>query len=524
MPKDLSSSNQPPSPGMPSSRPDSDISRRNFIKAGAAIGSLSVLDHSSVASALTKIGAAPGGKKPNIVFIISDQFNIDAITHYKNHYQHVAYGGHWVNTPHLDRLAQEGYSFIESHTPDPVCSPSRSCMFTGRMAIETGVVKINIGLDKNIPNMGQWFEQHTNYRRVYCGKWHIGGHWNYPSVSGPRKIPGFETLPVGGSGMGIYTDPQVSNSAAAFIANNHGDTPYLLVASLMNPHDICYWATNLDGKRVTPEADIYELGDKLPILPPNFHYDFKEPYGEQPYRGFHGHTQWRNYTYDYYRMVEDIDEHVGRIMDAVRERNDDTVVIFTSDHGEGLGRHQRIEKWHPYQSSVKVPFIIWSPNRIKSGVLDTEHLISNVDIMPTLCNYAGIEPPPLQRGFNLRPIVDVDGAGVQTWRDNVYSNWQITGRNIRTKRYKWAMRYQYSGNFEKPFVRKSDGAYSQFVPGRGEDFAEYPNELLFDLESDPWELNNLADDPQYASVVRQHREILRDWEAKLIPGVHYDRN
>ena len=223
MPKDPSKSNQKLSPDTPSKQEPSDVSRRNFIKAGAAIGGLSMLDHPSVASALTRVETTTKGKRPNIVFIISDQLNIDAIAHYKNHYQHPAYGGHWVKTPHLDRLAQEGYSFIESHTPDPICSPSRSCMFTGRMAIETGVVKINIGLDKNIPNMGQWFEQHTDYRRVYCGKWHIGGHWNYPRVSGPRKIPGFDTLPVGGSGMGIYTDPQVSNSASSFIANDHGE-------------------------------------------------------------------------------------------------------------------------------------------------------------------------------------------------------------------------------------------------------------------------------------------------------------
>lgn len=506
----------------PASEPcDSRVSRRNFLKAGAAIGGLSLLDHPSLATAMES--AAGHGKKPNIIFIISDQLNIDAIAHYKSHYQHPAYGGHWDKTPHLDQLAQEGFSFIESHTPDPVCSPSRSCMFTGRMASETGVVQINIGINKDLPNMGQWFEQYTDYRRVYCGKWHIGGHWNYPTVSGPQKIPGFDTLPVGGSSMGIYADPQVSNSSAAFIANDQGETPYLLVASLMNPHDICYWTAELDGKAVTAKEDIYQLGDELPILPPNFHYHYDEPHCAGPDRGFTTDTQWRNYTYYYYRMVEDIDEHVGRIMDAVRARNDDTIVIFTSDHGEGLGRHQRVEKWHPYQSSVKVPFIIWSPKRVKPGVLDTEHLVSNVDIMPTLCDYAGIKSPPLQRGMNLRPIVDLDGAAVSSWRTNVYSEWQITGRLIRTQRYKYAMRYQYSGDFEKPFVRKADGAHSQFLQGHGEDFAVYPNELLFDLEKDPWELNNLAEDAKFADVLQQHRSILRQWEAELILGMHYDR-
>ncbi len=508
----------------PYDQTDSALSRRSFLKAGATIGGLSLLSHPSVAIASNASPSTATQKKPNILFIISDQFNIDAIAHFSSHYKDPAYGCHWVKTPHLDRLAQEGYSFIESHSANPVCSPSRSCLFTGRMAIETGVVTNNIGIDQHVPNTGQWFEQHSDYRRVYCGKWHAGGQWNYPHVSGARKAPGFDILPVGGSGMGIYADPQVSNSVASFITNDHGDTPYFLVASLMNPHDICYWTTELVGKKITPQDDIFKLGDKLPILPPNFSYDFKEPHGEAPYRGFHGETQWRNYTYDYYRMVEDIDEHVGRIMDAVRERNDDTVVIFTSDHGEGLGRHQRVQKWHPYQSSLKVPLIIWSPRRVKAGIIDTEHMTSGVDITPTLSDYAGIQPPPSQRGFSLRPIADIEGTGSKDWRTNIYSEWQVTGRLVRTRKYKYAMRYQYSGDFEKPFVQKSDGSYTQFVPDHGKDYAEYPHPLLFDLENDPWETNNLAEDKNYASVIEAHRDILRQWEATLNPGHHFDRN
>ncbi len=510
-------------PGPPiASKQESDVSRRSFLKAGAAIGGLSVLGAPLVADALDPTGGSK--KKPNLLFIISDQLNIDAIAYFASHFRDPAYGSHWVKTPNLDRLATEGVSFMESHSANPVCCPSRSCMFTGRMAIETGVVTNNIGIDEAVPNMGQWFEEHSDYRRVYCGKWHAGGAWSYPDVSGPRKIPGFDTLPVGGSGTGIYVDPQVSNSVASYIANDRDEHPYLLVASLMNPHDICYWTMQLDGASTTPEADVYNLREQVPILPPNFIYDFKDIEGEKPYSGFHGETQWRNYAYDYYRMVEDIDEHVGRIMDAVRERNEDTIVIFLSDHGEGLGRHRRVQKWHPFEDSVKVPFIIWNPKRIKSGVLDTEHLVSGVDVMPTLCSYAGIAPPPNQRGFSLRPIADQQSSPDSEWRNNVYVEWQITGRIIRARKYKYTMKYEYSGNFETPFVRKADKGHTQFIPGHGTEYAEYPNALLFDMEKDPWETTNLIDDPNYAPIIDEHRRILRNWEAHLIPGKHYDRN
>ena len=523
MSADLIASDRPDVPASKSAS-ESQLSRRNFLKSGAALGGLSILGTSQLAAAIGEAQSPAGEKKPNILIIISDQLNIDAIGHYSSYFKDPAYGGHWAKTPHLDRLAREGTSFIESHSADPVCSPSRSCMFTGRMSIETGVVEINIGIDKNVPNMGQWFEAHSNYNRVYCGKWHIGGHWNYPTVSGPRKIPGFDTIPVNGPAFGIHADPQVSNSAAAFIANYREERPYLLVASLMNPHDICYWAMDLDGHETTPATDVNHLGSKLPILPPNFTFDFKYPEGLNPYTAFHGDTQWGNYTYDYYRMVEDIDSHVGRIMDAVRERNDDTVVIFIADHGEELGRHHLIEKWHPYEASVKVPFILWNPKRIKAGVMNTTHLVSNVDMMPTLCDYAGIAPPPHQRGLNLRPLIEQGSTDPATWRDNVYAEWQITGRMIRTKKYKYAMKYQYSGNLDKPYVRKTDGGHTEFIQGHGDEYVQLPNPLLFDIENDPWELKDLINAPGSAAIIEEHRRILREWEAILIPGHHFDRN
>lgn len=504
------------------SKPESEVSRRSFLKTGVALGGLSVLRGPQLAA--LDATASTDGKKPNILIIISDQFNVDAIAHFFSHFQHPAYGGHWVRTPHLDRLAREGTAFMEAHSANPVCCPSRSSMFTGRMAIETGVVQNNIGIDESVPNMGQWFEQHSDYRRIYCGKWHAGGAWNYPDVDGPRKIPGFDIMPVGGSGTGVYADAQVSNSVASFIANDRDERPYLMVASIMNPHDICYWTMELNGGSATPKEDIYNLRERLPVLPPNFNYDFKEPEGEEPYTHFHGETQWRNYTYDYYRMVEEVDEHIGRIMDAVREHNSDTVVVFISDHGEGAGRHRRVQKWHPYEESVKVPFIVWNPRRIKADFLDTDHMVSGVDMMPTLCAYAGIAPPPLQRGMSLRPLVDRESAGAGEWRSAIYAEWQISGRLIRTRRYKYAMKYKYSGDFEKPFVRKDNGSHTQFVPSHGEEYAEDPHALLFDMEKDPWETTNLIDDPSFAGTIDEHRRILREWEAKLIPGEHYDRN
>ena len=143
-------------------------------------------------------------------------------------------------------------------------------LFTGRYSTETGLTYNNIGIDKDVPNMGQWFEKYTDYDRVYCGKWHAGGKWNYPDTEGARKIPGFETIPVGVLGTGDFNDFQVSGALRGYIQNHDYDKPFLAVAGLMNPHDICYWTQGDWGRRLVPSYDLFKLGDKLPPIPPNF--------------------------------------------------------------------------------------------------------------------------------------------------------------------------------------------------------------------------------------------------------------
>ena len=286
----------------------------------------------------------------------------------------------------------------------------------------------------------------------------------------------------------------------------------------MNPHDICYWAIHHD--LVTARADEFALGKKLPILPPNHTYSFEEPTGGS-FKRF-SEIQWRNYIYDYFRMVEKLDGDVGRMMDAVESRDDDTIVIFTSDHGEGRGRHGRIQKWHPYDESVKVPLIFSCPGRFQKNVIDTTHLVSGVDIMDTVCDYAGIKPPPNHRGRSLRPLLEGKTDG--EWRDNVYSEMQHTGRMIRTAQYKYVKFYKKSRDQDKPFVT-ADGSATQFVPGQTAEYQVNPVKLLFDMKEDPWETVNLADDSKYADVIAAHEKILKEeYEAHLIPGVHYDRN
>jgi arylsulfatase A-like enzyme len=461
-------------------------------------------------------------RKPNILIIISDQQGIDTIAAYKEFFSHKAYLGHWLKTPNFDRMVAGGYSFLESHSTNPVSCPARSSVFTGRFSTETGVTYNNIGIDENVPNMGEWFEANSDYNRVYCGKWHAGGQWNYPDIEGTRKIPGFESIPVGVSGTGDFNDFQVSGGLKGYITNYSDEKPFLAVAGFMNPHDICYWTPGLHGKNLVPESDIFELGDNRPPLPPNQNYSFEEPFKKQQVK--FTDEEWRNYLYDYCRMIEKLDADLGRLLDAVDSRNDNTLVIFTSDHGEGSGRHHRVQKWHPFEQSVKVPFIVYMPEKFKGGIIDSQNVVSGIDIMATVCNYAGIPVPKGCRGRNLSSLLE-EGKAPEVM-DYAFAEFQHTGRVVRKGDYKYVKFYEFSGNPDKPFLRLEDGLPEKFQACAGSSrYRTLTHKLLFNLKKDPWELTDLSAIPDFAHKLEELDLLLaEEWEKKIIPGTHFDRN
>jgi arylsulfatase A-like enzyme len=500
------------------------MNRREFIGTSAVVAATAALKRST---ALGK-NASSAQKRPNIVLVIADQMNIDAISAYRDVFKDEAYGAHHIETPNLDWLIENGVSFKESHSTDPVCCPARASLFTGRMSCETGVFYNNIGIAENIPNLGQWLEQHTGYSRYYCGKWHAGGAWNCPTVDGARKIPGFETIPTDDSGVGRVLDYQVAASLEAFIRNHDSDKPYLLVGGFLNPHDCCFWNPHLGKNMVTSGTDYFELGKKLPPLPPNQDVNNRGGIPEEQWTEMH----WKNYIYDYLRQIETLDKNLGRIVSALRDRDDDTVLIFTADHGDECGRHRRISKWQPFQASVMVPLIVYGPKAgIRKGVIDAEHLVSGVDLFPTICDFAGIEPTELCRGESLRPILTNVPAA---WRAYLYYSYQHTGRVIRSKKYKYVMKYAFSnqkskkpgdGKADHPFIDDITGQPAAFIPGQGDRCRrEAGRTMLFDMEDDDWEMNNLAGNPEFASVIAEHEAELKKWEDRLEINNRFDRN
>jgi len=442
--------------------------RRQFLRAGAVGAGAFASRMTLAADQPRRSRASRDGKPPNFLFIISDQLGLDAIA---------AHGCPDVRTPNLDRLVRRGVSFMESHSTDPVCSPARSSLFTGRMPTETGVISNGRPIHSSVPHMGQWFGQ-AGYETVYSGKWHLPGGYQ-------AEIDGFTVLPAGG-GQGDLVDPVVSRSCEAYLKSRSRTTPFVLVASFLQPHDICYWA--IRGKELVPqELPFPEIASQLPALPPN--HTAQPPAPERlaraVYKGF-SEQQWRYYIHIYYRQVEMLDADVGRVLDALEDSGeaDNTIIILTADHGEGRGRHQHVQKWYPYEEAVKVPLILSCPGRIPEGERDTAHLVSGLDVMSTMCDYAEIEPPPDSLGKTVRPLLE--GKSVP-WREFVVAETHIIGRTVRTERYK--------------YVRYKDD----------------PIEQLFDMKADRWETKNLYQEARYAGVIKDHRKLLDEWEARLKP-------
>jgi arylsulfatase A-like enzyme len=291
-------------------------------------------------------------------------------------------------------------------------------------------------------------------------------------------------------------DELVADAAISYLRERVGsDKPFILGASLTNPHDICYWVMNHDV-RATVESD-----SPLPPLPDNWAIDPDEPefvglcrrrehYGqENTYTLDWDQARWRAYLHHYYRFVEQVDGCIGRILSALRELGLEgaTLVCLTTDHGEGCAAHQWVVKLMFWENVVNVPLIFRWPGRIPAGAT-REQLASGTDVMPTFCDIAGARIPEGVTGLSLREVLAQADAPL---RDHLICELQpdterpeLLGRMVRTERIKYA-------------------AYS---------LGDRP-EALFDMVDDPGETHNLANDPRWAEELERHRQLLVDWIA-----------
>lgn len=463
---------------------DRSIDRRSFIKTTGAVSAAVAAGALSAPAIASEKKSRPG----NILLIITDQQHIDSVK---------AGGCPYVQTPAMDQLVQSGVSFEQSYSTNPVCSPARGSIFTGRTSCETGVYKNGIGIRDDIPNLGQWLSLKAGYEAIYAGKWHVPEAYT-------QFIPGFNVLNTGIGGLGYFGDISVSRACQGYIRNHDKKKPFFMVASFMQPHDICEW---LRLNTENPEKLRYpEIKAALPELPANFEYDKHEPKAIKKRRqstdaaiGGWDIDQWKFYRWSYFRHIEFVDAEIGRVLQALGDFGylKDTLIIFTSDHGEGMAHHQMVRKNWPYDEAARVPFIFSWPGHIPENRIDKNQLASGLDIVPTICDYVGIESPENVKGRSLRKAMEGHaGQQVPFIVTELISN---TQRVVRSPEYK--------------YIHCKDD----------------PVEMLFDMQNDPGETKNLAAGTKYAGVLAEHRKMLRGWEMKLdpaddVPNVKYWRD
>ncbi len=349
--------------------------------------------------------------------------------------------------------------------------------------------------------MGVHFRQ-AGYRPFYSGKLHLGPR-PLKGIQQLGGMQGFEFLcdeyPQGvPPQLGSDTDPIWAEHAAEFLHNQSpqetgANEPFLLVASLHNPHDICYWVMEWHHiVDIAPDSD-------LPPLPSNFQPIADEPefvelcrhrteYGpEMSWTHDWGETEWRRYLYAYDRLTERVDQQIGRLLDALEESGlaSNTLVVLTSDHGEGVAAHKWVTKLMLWEEVVRVPFVMRLPGSVPQDRIDRTHLVSGLDLLPTLCDYADIALPSGLHGQSLRPVIEDPAlpgrASVVTELQAFMDDDTKKGRMLRTARYKYI-------------------AFS---------YGQRP-EMLFDLETDPGETKNLAYDAAYQEVLSKHRQLLEN--------------
>ncbi len=434
----------------------------------------------SLLSLLLMVTTAAAATRPNILFIMTDQHHARMLS---------SAGNPYLKTRALDSMAKSGIRFSRAYVTNPVCVPSRISMATGMMAGRFGV--FNNGMKATIPkkvsdnSLGKLIKS-GGYDTFYGGKVHMA-----PSLV-PIK-----------AGYDEYCKDQRDKLPGACIEfmTRKRDKPFFAVASFINPHDICFaYNARQPNRKGKPLVDkLYQEAqalpaDKLPPLPKNSAIPEREPDAIEAtmkvtavtpaklIRKDYNERDWRNYRWIYCRLTERVDAQIGRLLDALKKNGleKNTLVIFTSDHGDMDGSHRLASKNLFYENSVGVPFIMQYKGVIPTGVVDDKSLISNgLDVLPTLCDYAGVSVPNYLLGRSLRPLAE-------NQEDNARRPYVVaennTGRMIRSDHYK----------------------YCVYTSGK-------IRESLVDLRADPGEMKNLAGKVGFEKHLNRHREFLKQW-------------
>ena len=346
-----------------------------------------------------------------------------------------------------------------------------------------------------MPVLGEIFSR-AGYATGYFGKEHTGGaaYRGFQNL-GTYQYPGAGYL-ADGSGL----DPIFTRDAIEFIRSPRAN-PFLAVLSLINPHDICYTPSHakIAGKSFVDVHQAFhnrkgKFLRNLDFPPPRPNLNPRPPERMARVSAVQENwteEEWRLYLATYYLLIENTDWMIGLALDAVKRAGleRDTLVLFTSDHGDQMGAHHLVGKNVFYDECMRVPFAAAWPGVIKAGQVNRTALISGTDVLPTICDFAGLNCPEGLDGKSVRPLL---GGSSAAWRDVLVAELN-EGRMLRTGHHKY------------------------MLYNRGGQRAEF----LFDLREDPGETRDLAPLAGSAGDLDRCRGLLERWMERT--GGGFDR-
>jgi len=428
-------------------------------------------------------------RRPNVLFVFADQWRAQALGYAANPD---------VRTPNLDRLARRAVNFANAVSGCPVCCPYRASLLTGQYPLTHGVFLNDVPLRNDALSIARLYAQ-AGYDTAYIGKWHLNGQQRRAYIP-PEARQGFQffraigcTHDYNNSYYFADDDPRPrkwpgydaiaqTEQACTYLRSHPKDRPFLLFLSWGPPHAPYHTAPEKYKALFDPAA--IHLRPNVPA---------------------EHHTHARNALAGYYAHIAALDDCIGRLLQTLHELGleDDTIFVFTSDHGDMLYSHGYQKKQQPWDESIRIPFLLRYPARLGNQSRTIHTPINTPDILPTLLDLCGIQIPATVEGTSFLPILtgtgpEPDNAALITC-PSPFGQWKRSRggreyRGIRTRRY--------------TYVRDLTGPW-----------------LLYDNLEDPYQLRNLVNRPEYADL-QKHLDQLLDRKLKqtndqFLPGPEY---
>ncbi len=411
-------------------------------------------------------------EKPNFVFIIADDVSWDDIG---------CYGNETVKTPNIDQLAKEGIQFSNAFLTASSCSPSRCSIISGKYPHSNGAAELHTPLPENEIPFPLLLKQ-NGYYTAQAGKWHMGqavhrAFDRYTDNNGYNNGNGGE------------------DNWVRFLKERSKDKPFF------------FWFASHDAHRPWG-ADTFKIThDPAKIKVPLFFADTPET---------------RQDIASYYNEIGRFDYYIGKVREELRKEGvlENTMIIVMSDNGRPFPRC----KTRVYDSGMKTYFVVFWPKGIQSKGVESESMISAIDIAPTILELAGIDPPKGYQGKSFAPVLDNPSVETRTavFSEHNWHDYEAHERMIRTKDFLYLVnaRPQFP-NGGPADSKRSPTQYAlnqvrdegKLTPAQTDIFmVPRPSEELFDVKNDPLQLLNLASVPKYQKELKEMRRLLKNWQ------------